>query len=122
MPRPVSRRQRREARHLRLRRKLRGTAQRPRLSVFRSIRHIYVQVIVDDDGRTLAAASSRDPEVAQQVNGSTKTQVARLVGSLLAQRAKASKVTRGVFDRGGYRYHGRVKALAESIRESGLEV
>ena len=101
---------------------MQGTAQRPRLSVFRSLNHIYVQVVDDTVGHTLASASSRDPEVAEQKNGQSKTQVARLVGMLLAQRAKEAGVTRGVFDRGGSKYHGRVKALAEAIREVGLEV
>ena len=122
MSRVTTRRDRRHTRHLRVRRKVQGTAQRPRLSVFRSLRHIYVQVVDDSAGHTLVSVSSRDAEVAGQRNGQSKTQVARLVGTLLAQRAKEAGVTRGVFDRGGYRYHGRVKALAEAIREVGLEV
>ncbi len=122
MPKATTRRHRRYTRHLRVRKKVQGTAQRPRLSVFRSLNHIYVQVVDDTAGHTLASASSRDPEVAERKNGQSKTQVARLVGKLLAQRAKEAGVTRGVFDRGGSKYHGRVKALAEAIREVGLEV
>ena len=122
MSRVITRRRRRHTRHLRVRKKVQGTAQQPRLSVFRSLRHIYVQVVDDSASHTLASASSRDPEVAGQRNGQSKIQVARLVGTLLAQRAKEVGVTRGVFDRGGYRYHGRIKALAEAIREVGLEV
>ena len=122
MPKATTRRHLRYSRHLRVRKKVQGTAQRPRLSVFRSLNHIYVQVVDDTAGHTLASASSREPEVAEQKNGQSKTQVARLVGKLLAQRAKEAGVTRGVFDRGGSKYHGRVKALAEAIREVGLEV
>lgn len=122
MAKATTRYHRRHTRHLRVRKRVQGTAQRPRLSVFRSLNHIYVQVVDDTVGHTLASASSRDPEVAEQKNGQSKTQVARLVGMLLAQRAKEAGVTRGVFDRGGSKYHGRVKALAEAIREVGLEV
>ena len=122
MPKMKTRRHRRVFRHLRVRKKVQGTAQRPRLSVFRSLNHIYAQVIDDTAGHTIAAASSRDSEVAEQKNGHNKTQVASLVGKLLAQRAKKAGVTRGVFDRGGSTYHGRVKALAEANREVGLEV
>ncbi len=117
-----TRRHGRHIRHLRVRKKVQGTPERPRLSVFRSLNHIYAQVIDDSVGHTLAAVSSRESAVAQQANGSSKMEVARLVGSLLAQRAKEAGITRGVFDRGGYRYHGRIKALAEAIREGGIEV
>lgn len=122
MAKAMTRRDRRHTRHLRLRKKLHGTAQRPRLSVFRSLNHIYVQVVDDTVGHTLASASSRDPEVANQKSGRSKTEVASLVGKLLAQRAKEMGLTRGVFDRGGAKFHGRVKALAEAVREVGLEV
>ena len=117
-----TRRHGRHIRHLRVRKKVQGTLERPRLSVFRSLNHIYAQVVDDSVGHTLAAGSSRESAVAQKANGSSKTEVARMVGSLLAQRAKEAGVTRGVFDRGGYRYHGRIKALAEAIREGGIEV
>lgn len=106
----------RERRVRRVRRTLRGTSARPRLTVFRSLKHIYAQVIDDAAGRTLAAASS----AAVKAPGK-KTDVAKAVGKALAEAARASGVTRVVFDRGPYRYHGRVKALADAAREGGLE-
>ena len=121
MPRAVTRWDKRRARHLRVRTRVKGIPERPRLSVFRSLRRIYAQVIDDVAGRTLAAASSFEGKGARQYNGMTKTQVAREVGAELAQRARAAGVTRVVFDRGGYKFHGRVKALAEAVREGGLE-
>ena len=122
MARLVTRHEKRLARHRRVRRKVEGTAVRPRLSVFRSLNNIYVQVIDDTTGHTLVAASSRDPEVAKQQTGASKTQVARLVGLVAAKRAIQAGVTLAVFDRGGYRFHGRVKSLAEGMREGGLKV
>ena len=107
-------------RHLRVRKKVRGTPQRPRLAVYRSLGHIYAQVIDDDAGHTLAAASDLETAIRSQVNGKPKTAVAKLVGELVAQRAREHGVGRVVFDRGGYRFHGRVKALADSAREAGL--
>ena len=111
---------RRIARHLRVRRKVRGTAGRPRLAVFRSLNHVYAQVIDDDRGHTLAAASTVEPEVKSQVAGKKKAEVSKLVGKLIASRALEKGITTVVFDRGGFQYHGRVKALAESAREGGL--
>jgi large subunit ribosomal protein L18 len=104
--------------HKRIRRKLSGSAERPRLAVFRSINHIYAQVIDDLAGRTLAAASSNEKDT-----GITGGNIAgaKEVGRLVAERAKAKGITRVVFDRGGYLYHGRVKALADAAREGGLE-
>lgn len=110
--------ERRIRRHRRVRRKIRGTALRPRLCVFRSLRHIYAQVINDEEGRTLVAASSLSPEI-RGIRG-TKTEIARAVGRLIAQKALEKEITKVVFDRGGYKYHGRVKALAEGAREVGL--
>ena len=107
-------------RHLRVRKKVRGTAQQPRLVVFRSLGHIYAQVIDDVAGHTLAAASDLEKTIRSQVNGKPKTAVAKLVGELVAQRARERGVGQVVFDRGGYRFHGRVKALADSAREAGL--
>lgn len=107
----------RKIRHQRVRTKLQGTAGRPRLSVFRSHRHIYAQLIDDQSGRTLAAASSLEPELAK---GSDVAAAGR-VGTLLAQRALDSGIEEVVFDRGGYRYHGRVKALADAARGGGLK-
>lgn len=114
---PVAARQRR---HERVRRKIRGTASRPRLCVFRSLSHIYAQVIDDDAGRTLAAASDVEKAEAGNSDGKKKMDVAALVGDLVAKRAREKGVERVVFDRGGYRFHGRVKALAEAARKAGL--
>jgi large subunit ribosomal protein L18 len=114
-------REARERRHERIRRNIHGTADRPRLSVFRSLQHIYAQVIDDDQGNTLAAASSLDPELREQLDDLNKSQQAARVGALVAQRAMARGLTQVVFDRGGYPYHGRVKALADGAREAGLE-
>jgi large subunit ribosomal protein L18 len=116
-----SRDERRRVRHLRLRRRLVGTADRPRLSVFRSLKHIYAQVIDDQQGHTLVAASTREPEIAAQVQGLRRVEQSRVVGRVLAQRAREKGIVRVVFDRGGYAYHGRVRALAEGAREGGLE-
>jgi large subunit ribosomal protein L18 len=111
----------RRRRHLRIRRSVRGAADRPRLSVFRSIAHIYAQVIDDQRNSTLVAASSLDPEIRTEAGKAKKADAGRLVGRLIARRAKEKGVRRVVFDRGGYIYHGRVKALAEGAREGGLE-
>ena len=108
----------RNRRRARVRRKLRGTSERPRLSVHRSNRYIYAQVINDIEGTTLAAASSQEPELrSDRLNVET----AAKVGSLVADRAKEAGVSTVVFDRGGFKYHGRLKALAEAAREAGLE-
>ena len=111
----------RQKRHERIRKKVKGTALRPRLCVFRSLNHIYAQVIDDEKGHTLVAASSLEPEIREQSNGKTKTEIARLVGALVAKRAKDKGISSVVFDRGGYKYHGRVKALADAAREGGLK-
>ncbi|MCZ6614670.1 MAG: 50S ribosomal protein L18 [Chloroflexi bacterium] len=121
MARLVTRLEKRAARHRHVRRKVHGTIERPRLSIFRSLRHIYVQVIDDETGHTLTAASSKEPDVAALASGPGKKQVAHVVGTTVAQRAIKAGVTRGVLDRGGYKYHGRVKALAEGAREGGLD-
>jgi large subunit ribosomal protein L18 len=105
-------------RHIRVRKNLRGTAKRPRLAVFRSNQHIYVQLIDDDSGRTLAQAS--DLEATVRDTGGTKRERASSVGQLVAQRAKAAGVGTVVFDRGGFRYAGRVESLAAAAREEGL--
>ena len=116
----VTRRHARQRRHRRVRKRLAGTAMRPRLNVFRSAAHIYAQVIDDDRGRTIAAASDLDAVLAGALAGKPKTERAAVVGAALAERARAHGVEQVVFDRGGYRYHGRVKALAEAAREAGL--
>jgi large subunit ribosomal protein L18 len=114
-------RAKRVRRHLRVRKRVTGTPQRPRLSVFRSLTHIYAQVVDDSSGRTLVAASDIDPGVRPQRAGKPKTEVAKAVGKAIGERATAAGLTRVVFDRGGFQYHGRVKALADSAREAGLE-
>jgi large subunit ribosomal protein L18 len=105
--------------HARLRRKVRGTTERPRLSVFRSLHHIYAQVIDDTEGRTLVSASSNEQQA--RLGGGGNLQGAKAVGKLVAERARQHGIQQVVFDRGGYLYHGRVKALAEAAREGGLE-
>jgi large subunit ribosomal protein L18 len=107
-------------RHRRVRKKVRGTAERPRLAVFRSNKHISAQVIDDTTGRTPAAASTIEPDLRSGATGNTDAATA--VGRLLAERAKAAGVTRVVFDRGGFLYHGRVAAVADAARDAGLEL
>lgn len=108
-------------RHLRLRKKISGTAERPRLNVFRSLQHIYAQVIDDVAGTTLAAASTLDAEVKEKISYGGNVEAAGEVGRLIAKRALEKGIDTVVFDRGGYIYHGRVKALAEGAREGGLK-
>lgn len=117
----VNREKARNRRHIHIRKRAVGTPARPRLNVFRSLSHIYAQVIDDGAGITLAAASTIDQEVRDQMAGLKKTEQARIVGKVVAERALAQGITQVVFDRGGYRYHGRVQALAEAAREAGLE-
>jgi large subunit ribosomal protein L18 len=112
-------RQARIRRHRRVRKNVRGTAERPRLAVFRSNRHVTAQVIDDNAGKTLAAASSTEPDLRSGATGNKDA--ATKVGALLADRAKAAGVSKVVFDRGGFQYHGRVAAVAEAAREHGLE-
>lgn len=109
------------ARHARVRKKISGTSDRPRLDVYRSNSHIYAQVIDDTTGNTLAAASTLEPDVAKEIADMTKTEAAKTVGKLVAERAAAKGIKTVVFDRGGYLYTGRVLALAEGAREAGLE-
>jgi len=108
-------------RHRRVRAKVRGTTDRPRLSVFRSLNHVYVQVVDDTGSRTLVSASTLDEDIKGSINSQKKTEQAKLVGSLVAKRALSQGIKLVVFDRGGYKYHGRVKALAEAAREAGLK-
>ena len=109
----------RQKRHDRLRLRLSGSPERPRLAVFRSLNNIYAQVIDDTSGKTLAAASSLEKEL--KTAGKKKTDEAKEVGKLIAQRAKSAGVEQVVFDRAGFRYHGRIKSLADAAREAGLE-
>ena len=111
----------RNRRHQRVRKSVNGTSERPRLSVFRSVAEIYAQVINDEVGQTLVSASSIDRYLRAKMEGKTKTEQAHLVGQALAERAKDKGILQVVFDRGGYRYIGRVKALADGAREGGLE-
>ncbi len=120
MYKPLDTRTARQRRHRRIRMKLSGTGERPRLSVFRSLQHIYAQVIDDTSGQTLVAASTNEPTVRGTLSGS-KTDQARSVGQTIATRAKEKGISSVVFDRGGYMYHGRVKALADAARDAGLE-
>ena len=117
----LSREAHRERIHMRLRKKITGTSERPRLSVHRSVRHIRAQVIDDRAGRTLASASSLDEAVRAQIRGGGNLAAAKVVGKVVAERARAQGIENVVFDRGGYRYHGRVQALAEAAREAGLK-
>ncbi|WP_281884068.1 50S ribosomal protein L18 [Paenibacillus sp. YYML68] len=108
-------------RHLRVRKKIQGTAERPRLNIFRSSKHMYAQLIDDVKGVTIASASTQDKELKEAVANGGNIEAATKVGSLIAERAKSAGVQQVVFDRGGYLYHGRVKALADAAREAGLE-
>ena len=110
----------RQKRHQRIRNRVQGTPQRPRLAVFRSLKHMYAQVIDDTRGHTLAAASTLDPQVRGELAGLPKVEEAARVGRLVAERAKAAGVEAVVFDRAGYLYHGRVRRLADAAREGGL--
>lgn len=112
----------RQRRRRGVRKRVRGTGERPRLSVFRSARHIYAQIVDDVAGRTLAAASSLDPELRPAMARGGNRAAAAEVGKAIGQRALAAGVTKVVFDRGGYLYHGRVAAVAEGARETGLEL
>ncbi len=115
------RRNARLKRHRRIRKKLSGTAERPRLAVYRSQGHIYVQLVDDVAGVCLTGAASTSPELKDVLQGKTKTEAGKEVGKLIAKRAQEKGVKQVSFDRGGYVYHGRIKALAESAREAGLE-
>ena len=117
----INRRVARLRRHSRVRKHIVGVPERPRLNVFRSLCHIYAQVIDDHAGRTLVSASTVDPEVVAQIKGLTKKQQASVVGQVLAKRALSEGIKQVVFDRGGYQYHGRVQALADAARDGGLE-
>lgn len=118
----LSKRSHRERAHKRARRKISGSDERPRLAVFKSLKYVYAQVIDDAAGETVAQASSVEPEIRSRIKGSAKSrEAARIVGELVAERAKEKGIRRVVFDRGGYIYHGRVKELAEGARAKGLE-
>jgi len=111
----------RQKRKSRVRKRIFGTEQRPRLSVFRSAKHIYAQLVVDATGSTLLAASTQSPEIRGEISGLKKSEAAKKVGELLGRKAVEQNIRKVIFDRNGFLYHGRVKALAEGARESGLE-
>ncbi|MDA8352749.1 MAG: 50S ribosomal protein L18 [Firmicutes bacterium] len=117
----ADRNKKRKLRHLRVRKKIMGTPERPRLNVFRSSKNIYAQVIDDLQGHTLASASTLDPQLKESGIYGGNVEAARKVGELIAERAKEKGIEKVVFDRGGYVYHGRIKALAEGAREGGLD-
>lgn len=113
---------RRKIRHKRIRKVVFGIPERLRLNVYRSLKHIYAQIIDDTKGHTLVSASTIEPEIYEKIKDLNKTEKAKIIGKILAERAIAKGITKVVFDRGGYKYHGRVKALAEGAREGGLEL
>jgi len=119
--RKLSKDQQRRRVHARVRTRVTGTPERPRLNVYRSVAHIYAQVIDDRSGKTIVSASSVDKETKKGLKGGGNIASAKAVGKIIADRAKAAGVTQVVFDRGGYKYHGRVKALADAAREAGLK-
>ena len=121
MSREATTRQARIRRHARLRKRVSGTEQKPRLAVFRSLTHIYAQVIDDVAKTTIVSCSDLEADVKKQVKGKKKSDAATIVGGIVAQRAKDKGVTRVVFDRGGYPFHGRIRALAQAARDGGLE-
>jgi large subunit ribosomal protein L18 len=110
----------RQRRHIRVRERVTGTAQRPRLAVFRSLNHIYAQIIDDTAGHTIVSATDLEADLRSKRDGKKKGEVASLVGEALAKKAKDKGIAAVVFDRGGFKYHGRVKALAEGVRKGGL--
>jgi large subunit ribosomal protein L18 len=118
---PLDRARERSRIHKRIRRKIAGSEKRPRLCVFRSLHHIYAQVIDDSKGGTLVSASTAEKEVRGSLKGTSSVAAAKTVGKAIAERAKAKGIELVVFDRGGYLYHGRVKALADAARENGLK-
>lgn len=121
MDKAKERRLARQRRHARVRKSVSGTPDRPRMCVFRSLKHIHAQVVDDTLGHTLVAASTLDSTVRSQLGGKNKSDQAAVVGDVLAKRALEAGITRVAFDRGGYRYHGRVKSLADAARKAGLE-
>ena len=120
MAKPQTTKARRVIRHERVRRKISGSTERPRLAVYRSLQHVYVQVIDDSKGETIVAASSLEPAILGQREGKRKSQMSVLVGELIAERAKEKGINTVVFDRGGFKFHGRTKALADAARKGGL--
>ncbi len=116
-----SRKEKRKIRHLRIRKKILGTPERPRLSVYKSLRYIYAQIIDDTKGHTLVSASSLEKELRSQLKSTDNIEAAQLIGKTIAKRALEKGIKKVVFDRGGFLYHGKIKALADSARAEGLE-
>lgn len=114
--------QARQRRHRRVRKHITGTSQRPRMNIFRSNKNIFVQVIDDIEGRTLVSCSTIDADVAAKLVDKSKVEAAKIVGQMIAERAKEAGITTVVFDRGGFKYHGRIAAVADGAREAGLEL
>jgi large subunit ribosomal protein L18 len=117
----LERTEKRHTRQARVRRKVRGNTERPRLSVYRSLHHIYAQIVSDETGRTLLAASTMTPMLRDEIKGKSGVTAAKLVGKAIAERCREAGISEVVFDRNGFLYHGRVKALADAAREAGLE-
>ena len=117
----LERSEKRHTRQARVRRKVRGSNERPRLSVFRSLHHIYAQVVSDETGRTLVAASTASPTLRDQLKGKSGATAAKLVGRAVAERCREAGISEVVFDRNGFLYHGRMKAVADAAREAGLK-
>ena len=117
----VKRNEVRKVKHVRVRRKISGTAEKPRLNVFRSLKNVYAQIIDDTTGTTLVSASSLDKDLRETIPNSGNTEACKVVGAAVAKKAMEKGITQVVFDRGGYIYHGRIAALAEAAREAGLE-
>lgn len=117
----VIRLENRKARHERIRKKIEGTAERPRLCVRRSLNHIYAQIVDDGSGKSLVQVSSLSPDLKSAVEGKNKVETSKEIGKLVAQKAQAVGIKQVVFDRGGYLFHGRIKAVADAAREAGLE-
>lgn len=117
----ISRNDLRKQRHERSRGRVSGTSEKPRLSVFRSLKHIYVQAVDDSAGKSVCSVSTIEPEIAKELKGKTKSETAKIIGKNLAVRLIANGVKKVVFDRSGYLYHGRVKSLSEGARENGLD-
>ena len=118
---PVNRKEQRVKRHRRIRKKVFGTAERPRMSVFKSLKHMYVQIIDDEKGHTLVSAATNEKEIREAIKGMSKTEQAKYLGKVVAERALEKGIKKVVFDRGGFKYQGRVQALADAAREAGLE-
>ncbi len=118
---PVNRKEQRVKRHRRIRKRVFGTAERPRMSVFKSLKHMYVQIIDDEKGHTLVSAATNEKEIREAIKGMSKTEQAKYLGKVIAERALEKGIKKVVFDRGGFKYQGRVQALADAAREAGLE-